>query len=174
MIFLGNYGVDFRDLGISLLKEYGAIMLVFIMVVVIYGIAFLGIKLGPQNAAYLFFFKMICVISAILACELLAYILGHLRFVLDKFMWKSSRGAASQVQAKIYVLLYHPTTLGLNMFHNRFKKIYIAFKNMSFNRQHKESRSRWWWSDCRYCLIGPAIFVWLSKKSLLLGFPAIL
>ena len=75
---------------------------------------------------------------------------------------------------QIYVLLYHPTTLGLYMFHNRFKKIYIAFKNMSFNRQHKESRSRWWWSDCRYCLIGPAIFVWLSKKSLLLGFPAIL
>ena len=101
MIFLGNYGVDFRDLGISLLKEYGAIMLVFIMVVVIYGIAFLGIKLGPQNAAYLFFFKMICVISAILACELLAYILGHLRFVLDKFMWKSSRGAASLVQANL-------------------------------------------------------------------------
>ena len=102
MIFLGNYGVDFRDLGISLLKEYGAIMLVFIMVVVIYGIAFLGIKLGPQNAAYLFFFKMICDISAILACELLAYILvGPLRFVLDKFMWKSSRGAASLVQANL-------------------------------------------------------------------------
>jgi len=54
-------------------------------VVVIYGIAFLGIKLGPQNAAYLFFFffKMICVTSAILACELLAYILvGPLRLFL--------------------------------------------------------------------------------------------
>uniref|UniRef100_A0A7N2LB55 Uncharacterized protein n=1 Tax=Quercus lobata TaxID=97700 RepID=A0A7N2LB55_QUELO len=80
MVFLGILGVDFRGSGISAIKEYGAIMLVFIIEVVIYGIAFLGFKLGPQNTAYLFFFKIICVIFAILACELLAYILvGPLR-----------------------------------------------------------------------------------------------
>ena len=41
-----------------------------------------GSKLGPQNAAYLFLFKIICVISGILACELLANILvGPLRLL---------------------------------------------------------------------------------------------
>uniref|UniRef100_A0A7N2R2C5 Uncharacterized protein n=1 Tax=Quercus lobata TaxID=97700 RepID=A0A7N2R2C5_QUELO len=57
-------------------------MLFFIVAIVIYGIAFLGMKLGPQNADYLYKFKFVCVICAILACELLASILVDLLRVL--------------------------------------------------------------------------------------------
>ena len=56
-------------------KDYDAIMPFFIMTVVIYGTALLGIKVGPQNADYLPILKFLCVICAILAFELLASIL---------------------------------------------------------------------------------------------------
>uniref|UniRef100_A0A2N9FP78 Uncharacterized protein n=1 Tax=Fagus sylvatica TaxID=28930 RepID=A0A2N9FP78_FAGSY len=52
--------------------EYDAMMPFFIMAVVIYGTAFLGIKLGPQNADYIPILRFVCVTSAILAFELLA------------------------------------------------------------------------------------------------------
>ena len=82
-IILGVLGVHYQGLGISPLKEHGAIMLFFIMAAVIYSIAFLGIKLGPQNANYLPIFKFLCVTCAILACELLLSILvDHLRLVM--------------------------------------------------------------------------------------------
>ena len=55
--------------------EHDAIMPFFIMAIVIYGTALLGIKLGPQNADYLPTLKFLCVICAILAFELLASIL---------------------------------------------------------------------------------------------------
>ena len=81
-IILGVLGAHYQGLGISPLKEHGAIMLLFIMVVVIYSIAFLGIKVGPRNAKYLPMFKFLCVTCAILACELLLSILvDHLRLL---------------------------------------------------------------------------------------------
>ena len=51
------------------------ITLFFVMTIAIYSIVFLGIKLGPQNTAYLPLFKFICVTCAILSCELLGSIL---------------------------------------------------------------------------------------------------
>ena len=75
LVLLGVLRVRFRGFGISPLVEHDVIMLFFIVAIVIYGIAFLGMKLGPQNADYLYKFKFVCVICAILACDLLASIL---------------------------------------------------------------------------------------------------
>ena len=128
-----------------------------------------GSKLGPQNAAYLFLFKIICVISAILACELLAYILvGPLRLfslflinlcgILVEVMACFIIGTSKFMHAAVTQQL-----LTLNMFRNLLKKIYIAFKNISLTGRAKikikmvvvrlQILSNW------------PIFVWLSKKS---------
>ena len=48
------------------------------MAIVIYSIAFVGIRVGPQksqNRSYLPFFVSICLTTGTLACELLLYIL---------------------------------------------------------------------------------------------------
>nr|POE55580.1 hypothetical protein CFP56_66194 [Quercus suber] len=75
LTLLGVLGSSFRGSGISPLKEHGEIMFFIIMAIVIYCTAFLGMKLGPQNATYLPMFKFICVTCAFLACELFASIL---------------------------------------------------------------------------------------------------
>ena len=75
LTLLGVLGASFRGPGNSPLKEHGEIMFFIIMAIVIYCIAFLGMKLGPQNATYLPMFKFICVTCAFLACELFASIL---------------------------------------------------------------------------------------------------
>ena len=75
LTLLGVLGTSFRGSGISPLKEHGEILFFIIMAIVIYCIAFLGMKLGPQNATYLPMFKFICVSYALLACELFASIL---------------------------------------------------------------------------------------------------
>ena len=75
LTLLGVLGASFRGSSISPLKEHGEIMFFIIMAIVIYCIAFLGMKLGPQNATYLPMFKFICVTCALLACELFASIL---------------------------------------------------------------------------------------------------
>ena len=71
-ILVGVFALHSRGVGTSPLMEYDAMMPFFIMAVVIYGTAFLGIKLGPQNADYIPILRFVCVTSAILAFELLA------------------------------------------------------------------------------------------------------
>ena len=97
----------------------------FIMAVVIYVTAFLGIKLGPQNADYLPILKFLCVISAIFACELLASILfDPLRLAMINLC-----GILVELirrwYKQIYELLYTPAA---NLVHNitfdLFQKIY--------------------------------------------------
>ena len=109
----------------------------FIMVVVIYATAFLGIKLGPQNANYLPMLKIVCVIWAILACELLASILvDPLRLFLINLC-----GILVEVLCRwytqIYAFLCHQTILVLNTSWNLFQKICKAFNNFSLKGMTK-------------------------------------
>ena len=71
-ILVGVFSLHSRGVGTSPLMEYDAMMPFFIMAVVIYGTAFLGIKLGPQNAGYIPILQFVCVTCAIVASELLA------------------------------------------------------------------------------------------------------
>jgi hypothetical protein len=110
MILFGVLGLHFRGLDISLLMEHDT-MPFFIMVVVIYGIAFLGIKLGPQNADYLPILKFLCVICAILACELLASILvDPLRLVMINLC-----GILVELIRRRYKQIYEPLCYAANL-----------------------------------------------------------
>ena len=135
MILLGVLGLRLRGLGISPLKEYDAIMAFFIMAVIIYGTAFLGIKLGPQNADYLPILKFLCVISAILACELLASILVNpLRLAMINLCGILVE-LIRRCYKQIYELLY---THAANLVHN----ISFDFLQKIFQSQFRQSASQ--------------------------------
>ncbi|KAL0006817.1 hypothetical protein SO802_008319 [Lithocarpus litseifolius] len=124
MILIGILGVNFRGLGISPLKEHDVIMLFFIMAIVIYGTAFLGMKLGPKNAEYLSKFKFVCVVCAILACELLASILFDPYKVLIINFCGILVELIRRKHKQICEHLYHAANVVLNTSCNSFKKIY--------------------------------------------------
>ena len=75
MLLLTLVGVHFQGLNMSPLTTHYATMVLFIIAVFIYSIAFAGIKIGPHNTSYLPIFNFICLTSGIIACELLVYIL---------------------------------------------------------------------------------------------------
>lgn len=75
MLLLALVGIHCQGLNSSPLSTHYATMVLFIIAVVIYSIAFAGIKLGPHNTSYLPTFNFICLTSGTLACELLVSIL---------------------------------------------------------------------------------------------------
>ncbi len=123
-ILLGVLGLHLRGLGISPPREYDTVMAFFVMAVIIYGTSFLGIKLGPQNADYLPMLKFVCVICAILACELLASILvDPLRLVMINLCGILVE-LIRRCYKQIYELLCYAANLVLNTSCNLFQKIY--------------------------------------------------
>ena len=64
-------GIHFQALNVSPLEKYRGIILLFIMATTVYIIAYLEIKLQRQDAAYLFIFRLVCLVSGILSVELL-------------------------------------------------------------------------------------------------------
>ena len=110
-ILLGVLGLSFKGSGIPPLKEHDEITLIIIMAIVIYVIAFLGIKLGPRNATYLPMFKFICVICAILACELFASILADPSKLFIINLCGILVELIRRMYKQIYELLYHATNL---------------------------------------------------------------
>ena len=76
LIFLKTFlcaiiGTHFQALNVSPLEKYLGIILLFIMATTVYIIAYLEIKLQRQDAAYLFIFRLVCLVSGILSVELL-------------------------------------------------------------------------------------------------------
>ena len=136
---LNVLGVSFKGSGISPLREHDKTTLFFIMVIAIYSIVFLGIKLRPQNATYLPMFKFICVICAILSCELLASILVNpsklLIINICGFLVELIRRSWYKL---IYELLCHATNDLARWIQHRSQ----AFKRISFfggtNRQDQD------------------------------------
>ncbi|KAK4568544.1 hypothetical protein RGQ29_004094 [Quercus rubra] len=64
-------GLHFQVLGVSPLHTHFAIILLFFMAAIVRHIAYLGIKLQPQDAGYLPILRFICLVSGIIAIELL-------------------------------------------------------------------------------------------------------
>ena len=126
LVLLGVLGVRFRGFGISPLVEHDVIMLFFIVAIVIYGIAFLGMKLGPQNADYLYKFKFVCVICAILACDLLASILVDPPRVLIINLCGIIVELIRRKYKQICKHLCHATNVVLNTSNNLFNKICLC------------------------------------------------
>ena len=133
MILIGILGVNFRGLGKSPLVEHDVIMLFFIMAIVIYGTAFLGMKLGPKNAEYLSKFKFVCVVCAILACELLASILVDPYRVLIINFCGILVELIRRKHKQICEHLYRAANVVLNTSCNSFKKIH-KHTSKAFNK----------------------------------------
>ncbi|KAF3957851.1 hypothetical protein CMV_017173 [Castanea mollissima] len=70
-ILAASIGFHFQGLGVSPLETHFATFLVLIMTAIVYSIAYMGIKLQPQGADYLLLFRLICLVSGIIAIELL-------------------------------------------------------------------------------------------------------
>ena len=64
-------GLHFQVLGVSSLHTHFAIILLFFMAAIVRHIAYLGIKLQPQDAGYLPILRFICLVSGIITIELL-------------------------------------------------------------------------------------------------------
>ena len=73
--FLVSYlGVHFQVLGVSTLETHFTLVLLFIMATVVFSITYVEIKLQPQDAD-LPIFRSICLVSGIIAIELLVAII---------------------------------------------------------------------------------------------------
>ena len=114
-------------------------MLFFIIVVAMYGIALLGMKLGSKNANYLPMFKFVCVICAILACELLASILiDPLRLLIINLCGILVE-LIRRMYKQIYELLCHPTNVLLSLLQKSYQSVchishWIQHKTKAFNK----------------------------------------
>ena len=64
-------GIHFQVLGVSPLHTHFAIILLFFMATIVHRIAYMEIKLQPQDAGYLPILRFICLVSGIIAIELL-------------------------------------------------------------------------------------------------------
>ena len=68
-------GLHFLVLGISPLDTYFAIILLFIMATIVHGIAYVEMKLLPQDIEYLPILRFVCLVFGIIAIELLVTII---------------------------------------------------------------------------------------------------
>ena len=64
-------GLHFQVLGVLPLHTHFAIILLCFMAAIIHHIAYMGIKLQPQDAGYLPILRFICLFSGIIAIELI-------------------------------------------------------------------------------------------------------
>ena len=64
-------GLHFQVLGVSPLHTHFAIILLFFMATIVHSIAYMEIKLQPQDAGYLPILRFIFLVSGVIAIELL-------------------------------------------------------------------------------------------------------
>ena len=75
MLLVALIGLHLQPLSISPLEKHFAIILIFIVAIIIYGIAYVLTKLKPQDAEYLSKFRFIRLVFGIIAVGLLASII---------------------------------------------------------------------------------------------------
>ncbi|KAF3953763.1 hypothetical protein CMV_020820 [Castanea mollissima] len=84
-------GLHFQVLDVSPLHTHFAIVLLFFMATIIHHIAYMEIKLQPQDAGYLPILMFICLVSGIIAIELLfAIIISPLWLFMKAFEQKQA------------------------------------------------------------------------------------
>ena len=117
-------GLHFQVLGVSPLETHFAIILLLIMATIIYSIAYVEIKLLPRNAE-LPLFRFICLVSGIIAIELLvAIIISPFWLFMVNFCPILIVGVLCHSYQQIYQCLYYTADLVLNAVCSLFDKIY--------------------------------------------------
>ena len=117
-------GLHFQVLGVSPLDTHFAIILLFFMATIILRIAYMEIKLQPQDAGYLPILRFICMVSGIIAIELLfAIIISPFWLFVVNLCPILILGVLRHLYQQIYHCVYYTTNLVLNTICSLFKKV---------------------------------------------------
>ncbi|XP_030939546.1 uncharacterized protein LOC115964352 [Quercus lobata] len=129
LVFLTSFptaliGLHFQVLGVSPLDTHFAIILLFIMATIIYGIAYVEIKMLPQDNEYLPILRFICLVSGIIAIELIvAIIISPLWLFMVNLCPILILGVPRHLYQQICKGLYCTADFVLNAIYSLFKKI---------------------------------------------------
>ena len=117
-------GIHFQVLGVSPLHTHFAIVLLFFMATIVHRIAYMEIKLRPQDVGYLLILSFICLVSGIIAIELLfAIIISPFWLFMVNLCPILILGVLHHLYQQIYPCVYYTTNLALNAICSLFKKI---------------------------------------------------
>ena len=117
-------GLHFQVLGVSSLHTHFAIILLFFMATIVHRFAYTEIKLRPQDAGYLPILSFICLVSGIIAIELLfAIIISPFWLFMVNLCPILILGVLRHLYQQIYQYVYYIANLVLNSACSLFKKI---------------------------------------------------
>ena len=116
--------MHFQVLGASPLHTHFAIVLLFFMATIVHRIAYMEIKLQPQDAGYLPILRFICLVSGIIAIDLLfAIIISPFWLLMVNLCPILILGVLCHLYQQIYQCVYYTSNLVLNAVCSLFKKI---------------------------------------------------
>ena len=116
-------GLHFQVLGVSPLHTHFPIILLFFMATIVHHIAYMGIKLQPQDAGYLPILRFICLVSGIIAIELLFAIIISPFWLFMVNLCPILILGVHHLYQLIYQCVYYTANLGLDAVCSLFKKI---------------------------------------------------
>ena len=123
-------GIHFQVLDVSPLHTHFAIILLFFMATIIHCIAYMEIKLQPQDPGYLPILRFICLVSGIIAIELLfAIIISPFWLFMVNLCPILILAVLRHLYQYIYQCVYYATNLVRNAVCSLFEKICQAFSS---------------------------------------------
>ena len=112
-------GLPFQVLGVSPLHTHFAIVLLFFMATIVHRIAYTEIKPRPQDAGYLPILSFICLVSGIIAIELLfAIIISPFWLFMVNLCPILILGVLRHLYQQIYQCVYYTANLVCSLFKN--------------------------------------------------------
>ena len=123
-------GIHFQVLGVSPLHTHFAIILLFFMATIIHRIAYMEIKLQPQDAGYLPILRFICLVSGTIAIELLfAIIISPFWLFIVNLCPILILGVLRPLYQQIYQCVCYIANLVRNAVCSLFEKICQVFSS---------------------------------------------
>ena len=116
-------GLHFQVLGVSPLHTHFAIILLFFMATIVHCIAYMEIKLRPQDAMYLPILSFICLVSGIIAIELLFAIIISPFWLFMVNLCPILILGVHHLYQLIYQCVYYTANVVLDAVCSLFKKI---------------------------------------------------
>ena len=117
-------GLHFQVLGVSPLHTHFAIILLFFMATIVHSIAYMEIKLQPQDAGYLPILRFICLVSGVITIELLfAIIISPFWLFMVNLCPILILAVLRHLYQHIYQCVYYATNLVLNVICSLLKKM---------------------------------------------------
>ena len=110
-------GIHFQVLGVSPLHTHFAIILLFFMATSVHHSAYMEIKLQPQDVGFLPILRFICLVSGIIAIELLfAIIISPFWLFMVNLCPILILGVLRHLYQQIYQCVYYTTNLVCSLF----------------------------------------------------------